>query len=401
MSQGLKQHRPEKMPIDLLGLSDELAIDNLESLDVDVILFRVLQVLELGDFQQRWDVAKIIPRLGSIAIKPLIEILQDDNADLDFRWFAGRILGEFQEPEVIDGLLQVLQTADNEDLMAMAAANLANFGNSAIAALSSLLQQEETRFLATRSLAHIRTPETIDALLSVVNDRLPNVRSTAIEALASFHDDRIPPILIAALKDTSALVRKEAAIALGYRAYLAIELDLVNHLQPLLYDINIQVCQQAAIAIGRLKTDTAATALFQVLASPYTPASLQIDIIRALGWMETPQALEYLQQALTLDFAVESVSIYQEIIAILSRVKHPDLITKATDILIDFLPNTHNYAIKQSIAMGFRELGDIRSITPLIQLLTDSDNGVRLYAISALKYIAPEDLYQQIIGNYS
>lgn len=398
MSQALKQHSPKKMEIDLSGLSDELEIDNLENLDADIILFRALQALELGDFQQRWDVAKIIPRLGSIAIKPLLDILQDDNADLDFRWFAGRILGEFQDAEVIDGLIQVLQTSDNEELMAMAATTLANFGNSAIAALSDLLQQEETRFLATRSLAHIRTPETIDPLLSVVNDRLPNVRSTAIEALASFHDSRIIPVLITALKDTSALVRKESAIALGFRAYLAVELDLVNHLQPLLYDINIQVCQQAAIAIGRLKTDSAATTLFQVLASPYTPASLQIDIIRALAWMETPQALEYLQQALTLDFAFDSVSIYQEIIAVLSRVKSPDLMIKSTDILINFLPNTNDSAIKQAIAMGLRELGDIRSINPLIQLLTDSDIGVRLYAISALKYIAPEDLYQKLEG---
>jgi HEAT repeat protein len=55
----------------------------------------------------------------------------------------------------------------------------------------------------------------VPALLQVVDDANPQVRTYAIEALGSFHDPRIPPLLLNALQDTHATVRKEALAALG------------------------------------------------------------------------------------------------------------------------------------------------------------------------------------------
>jgi HEAT repeat protein len=96
---------------------------------------------------------------------------------------------------------------------------------------------------------------------------------------------RIPPVLLNALNDPAAVVRKEAVIGLGLRTDLGEELDLLARLKPLLYDFNWDVCQQAAIALGRLGTDEAADALFNVLKSPATPVPLQIDFVRAwAGW---------------------------------------------------------------------------------------------------------------------
>ncbi|NJL80297.1 MAG: hypothetical protein HC917_18350 [Richelia sp. SM2_1_7] len=37
------------------------------------------------------------------------------------------------------------------------------------------------------------------------------------------------------------------------RAYLKEEFPIVNHLQPLIYDINSEVCQQAILALGCMK----------------------------------------------------------------------------------------------------------------------------------------------------
>lgn len=381
---------------------------------LEEILALALEVLEAGDFHERWEVAKVFPRLGTVAIAPLINILEDEEEDWELRWFAVRILGEFNNPTVIAALIDLLQTSDNQDLTEIAAAALANLGSSAVAALTELLADEETRVLAVRSLSHIRRSETIAPLLSVVCDPQVPVRVAAIEALSSFHDKRIPPVLLDALKDLAAPVRREAAIGLGLRPELREELDLVNRLRSLLWDFNIDVCTAAAIALGRMGTDDAADALFQVLQSPNTPMPLQLETIRALGWVGTPKALAYLQQALISRAEIESRStaeitqfpiknhpssitnspintttVSQEIVAVLGRVEQPDLIAKAAEILIDAFNTNHRLiqqaSVKQALAVSLGQLGDPAGIDSLIQMLADGDEGVKWHAIAALK----------------
>jgi HEAT repeat protein len=222
-------------------------------------------------------------------------------------------------------------------------------------------------------------------LLGVVRDPQVAIRATAIEALTSFHDPRIPPVLLNALNDHVAAVRKEAVIGLGLRSDLREELDLLNRLKPLLYDFNLEICQQAAIALGRLGTDDAAEALFGVLQSPATPVTLTYDLIRALGWVGTIKSLDYLQQAL-IGAAVESTL---EIVRVLGRLEDPVLKTKAAQILIDFLNSEHPTAgeatVKQAIAQAWGQLGEISAIDALVGLLADPADSVRLHAIAALK----------------
>jgi HEAT repeat protein len=357
----------------------------LNDTDLEQVLNLAIEGLEAGDFQERWDVAKLFPKLGAIAIAPLIEILQDDEAELELRWFAGRILGGFNHPTVITTLVDLLKTAEDEELSTMAAAALASLGDSAVEALTGLLADPESRLLATTSLSQIRRSEIIAPLLSVVNDPQVSVRSTAIEALSSFHDSRVPPVLLNALDDPAATVRKEAVIGLSLRSDLGEELDLLNRLKPLLYDFNREVCQQAAIALGRLGTDEAADALFEVIKSPATPVPLTYDFIRALGWVGTAKSLDYLQQAL----AHVSVECVVEIVRVLGRLEKPDLKTKAAQILIDFLNSEHPArqvaTVKQAVAQAWGELGEVAAIDGLIGLLADPVDSVRLHAIAALK----------------
>jgi len=368
----------------------------LNDTDLEQVLNLALDVLEAGDFQERWDVAKLFPKLGAIAIAPLIEILQDDEAELELRWFAGRILGEFNHPTVITTLVDLLKTAEDEELSTMAAAALASLGDSAVEALTGLLADPESRLLATTSLSQIRRPEIIAPLLSVVNDPQVSVRSTAIEALSSFHDPRVPPVLLNALDDPAATVRKEAVIGLSLRSDLGEELDLLNRLKPLLYDFNREVCQQAAIALGRLGTDEAADALFEVIKSPATPVPLTYDFIRALGWVGTAKSLDYLQQAL----AHVSVECVVEIVRVLGRLEKPALKTKAAQILIDFLNSEHPArqvaTVKQAVAQAWGELGEVGAIDALIGLLADPVDSVRLHAIAALKNFP--SVHQQLIA---
>ncbi|MEG5031440.1 HEAT repeat domain-containing protein [Microcoleus sp. AT3-D2] len=358
-----------------------------------------IEALEWGDFQDRWEIAKVFPNLGNGAIAPLIAVLEDEDADTEPRWFAARILGKFDRPEVIQALVELVKNSE-EELSQIAAETLGNFGPTAIESLATLLLQEDSRQFATAALAQIRRTETIPPLLSVVGDSQVAVRAHAIEALSSFHDSRIPPILVAALKDPATAVRKEAVRALGARAYLDAELDLVNLLKPLLSDIRLEVCQQAAIAIGRLKTDAAAAALFELLRSPTTPVELQIETVRALSWMETATALAYLHQTLMAQFTNINSTIYQEIVTVLGRVEKPELKAVAAEILIDLLKTDHpavqEAVSKKSLALGLGKLGDMRGLDALILMLGDADSSVRLHCMAALKQLGAAEVRQKL-----
>lgn len=375
----------QHLPLGRNATDAQAELAPLNETDLEQVLNLALEVLDAGDFRERWEVAKLFPKLGERAIAPLIEILEDDETEMEVRWFAGRILAEFNHPTVILTLVNLLKTAEDEDLAAMAANALSSLGNSAVDALAGLLADPQTRLLGTTALSQIRRPEIIEPLLSVVHDSQVAVRSTAIEALSSFHDSRIPPVLLEALADPAAVVRKEAVTGLGLRSDLWAQLGLLSRIKPLLYDCNRDVCQQAAIALGRSRMDEAAHALFEVIQSPATPVPLQIDFVRALGWVGTDQALDYLQQAL----ANVSVECVHEIVTLLGRIEQPVLKARATQILLDFFdspyPATTSVTVKQALAQALGHLGELSAMDALVRLLADPVESVRLHAIAALK----------------
>lgn len=352
----------------------------------NIALKLAIDVLLLGDFQEKWEVSKIFPLFGCKIIQPLIVIVEDEALEVEVRWFTCRILGKFSEREVIVALIKLLQQTEPE-LIDIASQTLTSIGTAAIDALVQLLPQSEYRLLAVQSLACIRRSETITPLISVVSDRNPKIRTIAIEALGSFHDSRIPPILITALQDTASSARKQAAIALGFRQDCCHELKLIEHLQPLLYDLNLQVCRQAAISLSRMQTDLAVTALFEVLQSHHTPVELQKDIVRALAWSEIKQGVDYLGEA--LKFTIIPVS--QEIITVLGRISSPQLQLTATQILVDFCRRATQAStpqIKQALALSLGELKNHQAKKTLEIMAADENQIVRLHAIAALKKLA-------------
>jgi HEAT repeat protein len=352
-----------------------------------LFLEMALLILMKGDFAERWAVAKILPKLGTMALAPLIEILEDEEADTEARWFAGQILGEFEQPEVILILVNLLETTEDSDLLEVAARSLVNLGKSAIDALTRLLDRPDSILVATRALAQIPCPEVIEPLLTVVQNPDVAVRTIAIEALGSFHQPRIVPILIAALEDSGASVRKEAVIALGFMADLAERWDLLTYLQPLLYDLNLEVCQQTAIAISKLKSKEVELVLFKVLKSPHTPIPLQLTLIQALAWKESSSSLQYLHQALS-HVSPEGVL---EIIRTIGRVETVSLKAEAAKILLDFYHSGHSsiekIQIKQALVHTWGQLRNKDTVEVLEKLAQDENRGVRLHASAALKYL--------------
>ena len=202
--------------------------------------------------------------MGDAVVPDLIAILEDSSTNLDSRWFAARLLSEWPRPDCILALANLLQETQEEDLALIASQSLAQLGIPAIAVLNQLLATPDSRLLSVRALAQIRRPETITPLLQVVQDSDVRVRTAAIEALGSFHDQRILPVLVAAMKDQASNVRREAIAALGRRHLTQLPANFAHQLQALLHDLDESVCQQAAVALGRLGTEEAATILFPV-----------------------------------------------------------------------------------------------------------------------------------------
>lgn len=341
-----------------------------------------LQILSQADFQQQWEVAKLVAKLGNRAISPLVVMLENEDAHLDSRWFAGRILSEFNHPAATVALTKLLRHSKNEELLSMAAQALARIGPAAVESLRGLLEAENSRLLAVQALSCIRCSETIEPLLEVASDPSAQVRAIAIEALGSFHDERIPPILIESLHDLSAAVRKEAIIALGMRSDLKSQFNLVECLKPLLYDFNLEVGRQAAFSLGRMGNDAAAV-LFESLSS--VAPSLKVDVVRALSWIESISVLEYLEAG--LNGSEETVC--QEIVACLGRLKLPQMKAKATQILVNFLASELETVkpsrTKQVLALSLGELGQPEAASALLKLAEDPQQSVRLHARAALQ----------------
>ncbi|MDB9494688.1 HEAT repeat domain-containing protein [Spirulina major CS-329] len=344
-----------------------------------------LLVLAWGDFQERWDVAKLLPRFGMGAIAALLAILTDDTRDLEERWFTGRILGEFPEPQVITTLIDVLQTSEDDELRLVVAGALAQIGQPAIVALAQTLDQPTARPVAVRSLAQIHHPAVIDPLLTVAQDADPTVRQAAIEALSGFQDVRIGPLLQQAVRDPVAAVRREALMGLGLRVTQIGEQAVLATVCPCLDDWHLEVCQQAALTLGRLGSPAAVQAIARVLERTTTPAPLQQDLIRALGWTATPESLAVLQALLPrlpMGLGVEAIHI-------VGRIERESLRPAGATLLLNYYRQYHDrnldYRLKQALTQAWGQLGDPIAIDALVQLMGDVDHRVRLHAIAALK----------------
>ncbi len=353
--------------------------------------------LRSGDFQQRWEAAKRISALGETAIEPLLAFLQETSLDDDWEltWFIARILGEFDHSAALNALVELIRTTDNEEIAGMAATAVAGMGAKAIVPLCTLLDQDSTYVLAVQALTQIRHPDIIPPLLTAVNAAPPSLQVETIDALSNFRHPDISAALLNACNSPIAAVRRAAIIALGLQADLHDKVALIQHLHPCLWDLNLEVCRQTAIALGRIKTPEAVTLLLEVLRSPHTPLALQVESIRSIAWINTPIGLDGLARFLCAD---PDPTAADEAIAALGRVESAKDLSAA--ILLQLLqanrPIAQTPRGKQAIALSLGQLEQMQAIDPLIQLLGDSNVSVRFHAIAALKQLAPQVAYERL-----
>lgn len=359
------------------------------STDGAEILAWSLQVLTQGDFQDSWQVAKVLPKLGDLAIEPLLSLLQNTELEPAAYWCVGKILGESQSLLVVEAVIEQLNQEPLPELAEILLRVLIDIGTPAIQQLTKLLTVATRHKSAVVALGKIRHSQTIEPLISVVNDPDPMLREIAIEALSSFHDVRVPPLLIKALTDPSSNLRQKAVVGLGMRSELAQELSLVNQLAPLLQDFSPPVYLATATALGRLGTGTAATVLADCYHRNTCPPDLKRQIVIAWGSIDHPLTISYLKEALWFaDTATALIALRS-----LGQLKNQQ--PAVAQLLNEYIQNpTANSSprLRQELLAVLGNMPDLLVVENIVQLLTDPDERVRWQAIYCLQQGGPKVL---------
>ncbi|MEW6085194.1 MAG: HEAT repeat domain-containing protein [Chloroflexota bacterium] len=133
------------------------------------------------------DLLRAIHKMGNAAVGPLLEALQDKEAEV--RKFAARLLGRIGDPRSMEPLAMAQYDMHHEVGNASAEA-LALFDAPAIPVLIEALSHPESwiRVHAARALGTIDDPQVTSVLLELLDDPQREVRKEVIEALGKRRD---------------------------------------------------------------------------------------------------------------------------------------------------------------------------------------------------------------------
>lgn len=357
-----------------------------------------VQRLLIGDFQDRWEVAKQLTRQGDRVLPALLSLLDEAVPDDDeLVWFIARILGDIHHPDALQALTTLVELGPEQPEVAqMAALGLANHGRSALDSLTRLAHRPTTQPFAVVALAQIQTPEATNLLRSLTQNPEPTVRAAAIEALVHCQHPEMQTLLMAALTDFAAVVRLAALGSLSGRLRGLSPTEaaqLASQVQPLLGDFNLGVAQQAALLLGCLNDPLGVEALVASLTQEL-PLPLRLQVLRSLGWSAktSPAALTALAQELEHQLSLahrleEARYLSREIIIICGNIA-AEAASASTQILVQWLERLAPADLpdlRQAIAMSLGYLGQPEAMTALQALSRDPNPGVRVHAIASLK----------------
>ena len=345
--------------------------------------------LDSGNFHDRWDAAKQLAGLGEQALVDLLALVQNDSLDWEIRWFAARSLGNFDRPEVMAVLVNLLCTSADDDLRQAAVEALIQIGPSAIGPLADLLPHSTHSFDAVYTLAQIHHPDTMAPLLHAVSWTQGQLKAAVVEALGQFAKPALQPIIAQALSDVSKPVRLAAL-----RGWVNLQKQLspdqwLAALEPCLWDVDLDVAQQATYALGRSAEPAATEALLRLLRATSSPPQLKIAAVQALGWQASQAALAGLIQS----WPQADQDLRLAIVQSLSRLHGQALATAVTQqflLWLDATPATPaNSLLRRNLVTALGQMGGQEARPLLTTLLTDADDGVRLHAEAALRWLAP------------
>ena len=155
-----------------------------------------------GDWQVREVAIEGIGQIGSPAVDVLLKLLRD----WDVRKSAIMALGKIRDERVLEPLMQQLR---NDEFMEDATDALVNLGEPSLPGLIKALKDKEelVRKQAVIALGRIKSPEAIDPLIEMLQNKDWFTRLTAAAALEAIGDERGREAIKPLLKDTDMVVK--------------------------------------------------------------------------------------------------------------------------------------------------------------------------------------------------
>jgi HEAT repeat protein len=387
-----------------------------------VDLNQLINQLRSGEFQERWDAVKALNLIGEEVIEPVLKLLERNTDDPDLDWFIAQLLGQFEHPDAIMAMIQLLGRAEDEDLRFLVAQNILQLGAAPLERLLPMLDNPTLRLPILKALSHLPQESHPDShgqfLMPYTQDPNPTIRTLVMECLGEYRDSDHHPHFILALQDFHPDVRRSALIALGRLSFSPTEAgevlrnQLVEAIAPHLGDLTPSVATQAAYTLGRLNCPLAYNHLWQQLvnAGPQE-LTLALALIQSLSWSEHVVGVGYLLTLLKRQFQwgngipwatgttqtpeADPAPLLQEliisVIATLARVESPALIPEICAGLQAGLTAEGNLAqplaIQRSLVTALGQLRDQSALDLLISALAIEDLVLRLHIVAALRQI--------------
>jgi bilin biosynthesis protein len=198
--------------------------------------------------------AETLGEIGEVATPPLVMALAN-HPDVVVRRAAAKTLTLIADPAAISTLLHSFLTDQDTVVRSSSAGALARTGEAAVPALLDILASpdyaEDTKGHAAWALAFIGS-EAADYLYAALNNASLDVRCAVIGALGHVaqeqSDEKPCNLLVTALSDPEALIRTEAAAALGQVNYP----PAVPHLILASRDTELDVRKAAINSLGKI-----------------------------------------------------------------------------------------------------------------------------------------------------
>jgi HEAT repeat protein len=267
---------------------------------------------------------------------------------------------------------------------------LIHMGTSAVEPLLEVLQDENSSDIhreCIKALGEISDRRAVEPLLTILKNKEISLREVAVKALGQIGDEKVVKALIFVLRnETSSMLRVQIIRALGSRkSKLAVEPllgALQREMQKPRSEANLEIIVEIAGALGKIKDERAITYLVSLF-NEYTDY-LNKKIKNALLSINTKQSKFYyailnsdenklLEIDHVWDLAVESLFfendwVRRQTIWALMTLKDYRAVEQIIKTLNDKSLNVLCYAI---YALG--EIGDKRAVTPLIDILLKKD----------------------------
>jgi len=222
----------------------------------------------------------------------------------------------------------------------------------------------------------------VPALIQTLKDDSQHMRGWAVYVLAEIGGARVVPYVINALNDDDSDVREEAARALGKIAVRGGDVgSAVSVLIDAFKDKDSDVKGSAAWALGEISSAGAVPVLIQALKDKNSRVRYEAaDALEKMGLDKIPVEIKTLA------------------LLILDKLrKVTELGESAVPVLVSSLKDKHG-PLREKAAWALGEIGDMRQVPALTDVLNDEIWNVRLVTADALRKIAEKTADE---GDYS